>query len=160
MRHQTITLYRVDELSDEAKDAAHYDYLANHYHYPWIDESIGSIKAFLKCFGGRIKDYSLGTSSHPYIDFIVDERPWCEVTIDEIKAASTGFNLYESMVHHYMEFLKDKTSHVVTALIYAINKARDEIVQDMEHNESMGQFEEVAEANEWEFYSDGRMYNE
>lgn len=57
-----VTVFSFDELGDEAKEKARSWYREG-LEYPWFDESLASIRAFVEHFGGSLTDWSLGSGS-------------------------------------------------------------------------------------------------
>lgn len=61
MRHLTIALFGIDELSDGAKARAIEWYRCSpRSDYVWHNESRASIEAFCSHFGVQLKDWSVG----------------------------------------------------------------------------------------------------
>ena len=48
---RTYTLYQITELSGEAKEKAHNEWLCNRYFYGWTDENRKTLDTFCECFG-------------------------------------------------------------------------------------------------------------
>ena len=48
---RTYTLYRITELSEEAKEKAHTEWLCNRYFYGWTHENRQTLDAFCERFG-------------------------------------------------------------------------------------------------------------
>lgn len=66
MRETTVNVYSFDELSDEAKERAHENWLANGYEYFWSGEARDTIKAFEREFGVKIRDWQYDAWGHRY----------------------------------------------------------------------------------------------
>lgn len=58
MRVIETKVYTFDELSDKAKEKA-LQWWYESFEYPWGDEAIETIKAFVALFHGKVKDYSI-----------------------------------------------------------------------------------------------------
>jgi hypothetical protein len=59
MRTETINIYQIDELSNDAKEKAR-DWYRQNIEYHWSDESKESIEAFCSHFGVTLKDWEIG----------------------------------------------------------------------------------------------------
>lgn len=78
MRTETITLYKFDELSDDAKKRARDRYREKQAQWglDWHGETIGSLKAlFDHCSGVKLTDYEISLCSHSFlrVEFTQDE---------------------------------------------------------------------------------------
>lgn len=60
MRTETIAIYSISELSEDAQKVSHSEYLNKGFDYIWLDEYIDSLKKFAEYFNLKIKNYSLG----------------------------------------------------------------------------------------------------
>ena len=70
MRTETIKIYTISELSEDAQKVAHTEYLNKGFEYFWLDEYINSLKKFAEYFNVKIKNYSLG-GYDCYVDYSV-----------------------------------------------------------------------------------------
>lgn len=59
MQKIEIQVFRFDELADKAKEKARADFRAT-WEYPWFNENMASLKAFVGFFGGHVLTWSLG----------------------------------------------------------------------------------------------------
>lgn len=80
MRSKQITVYKFDELSDDAKGRAKEAY-ARDEGYAWAAEALDSLKALAKHFGGRLTDYS--------IDYFSCGQSSAEFDMPELSARET-----------------------------------------------------------------------
>lgn len=69
MQTKTYTVYKYDELSDEAKETAISDYRYNNSEYFWSNEYEKSLEAFADDFPVKITDWAVSPYSHSYINF-------------------------------------------------------------------------------------------
>jgi hypothetical protein len=101
MRTECKTIYRIDELSDEAKEKALNKWCENHEYFSG-DEIVGTLKAGAELFGFKLKDYCVDytNSNGSYIreQFNYDYE-------DEIFEL-TGKRLYSYLVGMTSDFLK------------------------------------------------------
>ena len=63
----TYEVYTVDELSPDALERAHMDYLSDGDYYYWADESISTLREFEDIFPVRVRDYDCGYNN--YVNF-------------------------------------------------------------------------------------------
>jgi len=95
MREETIVLqiYPYSELSDAAKEHAHYEHLSGGGFYDfYTEESLESLKAFVEHLGFEIRDYSIGTCSHSYIDTDITDDTEEEIRIAEVEYRLKGWD--------------------------------------------------------------------
>ena len=59
MRTETIEIYKFNELSEEAKEKAHQNFLNSEREYFWIDENLESLKKGLEYFDFNLSDWSI-----------------------------------------------------------------------------------------------------
>jgi hypothetical protein len=55
-----VKVYQFEELSEEAQEKAHEDWLGSGFEYFWVDEAIKSLNKFEEIFPIKIGDYSVG----------------------------------------------------------------------------------------------------
>lgn len=58
MRTIEVSVYTIDELSEKAKEKAHWNYIKDGYAYTWHDENRESLEAFAKLFPISVTDWS------------------------------------------------------------------------------------------------------
>jgi hypothetical protein len=68
MKTETIKIFTVDELTEDAQENAHSNYLNRGFEYVWLDEYKDSLKAFVEVFPVKLKNYNWGTSSYSSTD--------------------------------------------------------------------------------------------
>jgi len=154
---ETISVYSIDELSNEAKARAHSDFMGGGFEYFWLDEGIESIKAFCEQFGCKVTDYTIGTCGHSYIKTNADNSTFRGIGAKfKIAEFPTGYCIDEALRIAYLaEF--ERTHSAKLAFNAAIDAALKAIISDMEYQETMEYFLEHAEANEYKFLGNGRM---
>jgi hypothetical protein len=92
MRTVEIKVVSASELSDEALERAHNNYVSN-LEYFWGDEVVNTIKRGLNTLGCGLKTYSIDFSSYSQSHYRID--------YDENIAEFTGRKLYSYLNHWY-----------------------------------------------------------
>ena len=93
MREETIVLqiYQYHELSDAAKDKAHYNHLTGGGFYDhYTEDSLKSLKAFLEHLGFEIRRQSISTYGHSYIDTDIPDDTEEEIRVVEVEYRLKG----------------------------------------------------------------------
>jgi hypothetical protein len=159
MKTETITVLTFDELSDDGKERAIADYRHAGHGYFGIDDGITSLKEFCKHFNVSIKDYSLGTCSHSYVDTDAKNIHFRHIKLHEFSPEymPTGFC---SDVTLWGTFYKDfkATGCALQAFNYAIDAWVRDIVADMEYQESDEAIAEMLSINNYEFLESGERW--
>jgi len=150
MRIIEKTVYRFDELNDEAQTRAKYWFDSN-YQYPWFDDSFNSIKAFCDEFGVRINNYSL-SDYYSSVDCEYFNSHFRGLKLKDFKRdhMPTGYcidcALFESFYDHFK-----LTSSAKKAFDFAIDKAIKEIELDIRYCYSDEHIKDFFECNYFEF---------
>ena len=162
MREQTIKIYGIDELSEEAKEKAHEEYLTSGmFEYHWMDESIESIRAFTDLFGVKVKEYQIGTSCQSFVVTDADQDSFRWVKPSDMPSDScplTGYYLDDTLLLAFYTYAKSHDGDVKGAFDAAIDAALKDIVSDMEYQESFEYFKDCAFNNGLEFLENGEVY--
>ena len=155
-----FTIYTIEELDESAQEGAHEAWLQSGYEYPWLHESLESVKHFLSFFGSNIKNYSLGSWGYSFIDIK-------ELSNDNVRGISKkalhdmplsdGFYIGECLKEDVLKVF-DKTGDLKYSIKSAVGEAVCTIVSDMKYCESLEAFIETATANEWVFLETGERY--
>ena len=154
---QQVNVYSISELSEDAQERAHRDYLSHGFEYFWIDESIESVKAFCAQFGVKVTDWTLSTWGDSYISTNAENLHFRNIgKAFKLAEFPTGYCVDEDLRMAYNSTFK-ATGSAKRAFEVAIESAVKSIVADMESQETLEYFIEHAEANEYEFLEDGRM---
>ena len=93
MREETIVLqiYPYHELSDAAKEKAHYNHLAGGGFYDHDTEaSLESLKSFVEHLGFEIRRQSISTYGHSYIDTDIPDYTEEEIRVVEVEYRLNG----------------------------------------------------------------------
>lgn len=91
MQTKTINIYTINELSEEAKEKAYYNWLQDFY-YSWDKENTDTLNAFARIFPVEINRYEYDDSSS-YIDF--------DMTCDDNIADLSGVRLLKYIYNNY-----------------------------------------------------------
>jgi hypothetical protein len=160
MKTKTVNIYNIHELDERAQEKAHSDYLNNGFEYFWLDESSDSIRAFCDMFGVELTDWALTTYGHSYLKTDATQetfrgmKPSDIPTLDSMEKWPTGYCLDATLNSEFVEYAA-KHGDIKGAFFAALDAALSDIIRDMEYQESMEYFLEMAEANEWEYLEDG-----
>lgn len=164
----TKTVYRFDELSDEAKDRAR-DFFARNG-YIWADYALASIKALAEHFGGTVKDYSIDFYGYypsymrfdmPIWDEDEDETKWIREQLDEINNGScalTGYCADEDAIDGFSQaFEEDGTKKLNELMQSAFNTWLYAAQKDAEYLLSDKALSEMCDSNDYWFHENGEM---
>ena len=191
---RTYTLYQITELSGEAKEKAHNEWLCNRYFYGWTDENRKTLDTFCECFGivcghwrydeihysydyrSRQKDYidklsgwRLATylMNHHWNDLCTPKYFWkgmkgrkSRIFVDTC-CPLTGYYIDDCILDPIYKFLKSPTENVTFDDL--MNDCLDSFFRacrdDMESTQTLEYFTEESNANNWEYLSDGKLFN-
>ena len=157
MRTETITIYKFDELPDEAAREAARQWWRGISDYSWMEESRESIDAFCSEFGVQLTDWSVGAFAPlDYTTNATNEhfrgRKLREFKRDHMP---TGYCLDCSLwVTFYDEF--KRTGDAKGAFDAALWEGFKDWRNDLEWQLSDEYIDEYLTANEYEFDEDGR----
>ena len=154
---QQINVYSISELSEEAQEYAHQEYISSGFDYAWVDEGVESIKAFCSQFGIIVNDCVLSTWDRSYIKTDAKNHHFRNIGKAFILAEfPTGYCVDEDLRMAYISTFA-ATGSAKRAFDVALESAVRSIVADMEDQESLEYFIEHAAANEYQFLENGRM---
>jgi len=159
MKTIKLNLYNIDELSKEAQEKAHIDYISSKYfEYFWIDESIKSVKAFCNAFNCDLVDYQLSTYNHSFLKSDINNdciRGMKKKNLPAKDSELTGyiidFVMLESFYKHYK-------GDIIEAFNIALNDGLKAIINDMECQLLFEYFIEHSQANGYQYTIDGSYY--
>jgi hypothetical protein len=154
-----INLFCVNELSDNAKEKAHQDYISSEYfEYSWLNESIESVKAFCNAFNCDLTDYELSTYSNGYLKSNINNeciRGMKKKDLPNKESMPTGYYLDSDLMYSFYE---NYQGDIIEAFNIALNDGLKLITKDMEYQESLEYFIEHAEVNQYQYTEDGNFY--
>lgn len=156
---KTITTYSFHDLSEESKEAAISDYRSEGFEYAWQDENHDSLNAFCALFGVSVKDCSIGTWGNSYITTDAENhhfRGWNKAKVSTIPEFLTGYCLDCTFIEAFKKEF-DLTGNALGAFNDAIDAGLSDWIKDMEWQESDEYIADHMEANEYQFFENGRM---
>ena len=158
MREITVKLLNFEELDDAGKAKA-IDRYREHHDYFWFDEAIGCIEAFVKYFGGKIHDYSIGEYQRSYIKTSLDAGSFRGVTLASIdrEYMPTGYCLDNSLWHTFYDTFK-ATGDAHHAYKTAIEEILMDVARDVEYAFSDAGITEDLMQSDMEFNEDGSLF--
>ena len=154
MRQVTITLYRINELSEAAKASAIEHYRA-HGDYAWLRESLASINAYCAHFGVKLTHYSIHAQSPLEFGTNATNANFRGVKFDPTLAdyMPTGYTLDCGLWQTYAEIFKE-TGSAFKAFNAGLAAGFKAWRADLAYQDSD---EYITEAlDDYEFYEDGR----
>lgn len=89
---RTYTLYQITELSEEAREKAHNEWLCSRYFYGWTDENRKTLDTFCERFGIMCRNWRYDASHYSY-----DYRSRQEDYIDVLN----GWRLATYLINNY-----------------------------------------------------------
>lgn len=89
---RTYTLYRITELSEEAKEKAHTEWLYNRYFYGWTHENRQTLNTFCERFGIVCRNWRYDACNYSY-----DYRSRQEDCIDSL----SGWRLVAYLMNNH-----------------------------------------------------------
>ena len=196
MRTETVTytLYQITELSEEAREKAHKEWLSNGYFYGWTDENRHALDTFCRLFGivcnkwnydaysynythhSRQEDYIDGLKGWRLATYLINNH-WSDlytpkyfwkgmkgrksrIFIDTC-CPLTGYYIDNYILAPIYDFLKSPSENVTFEDL--MNDCLDSFFRacrdDMESTQTMEYFVEECNANDWEYLSDGKLFN-
>jgi hypothetical protein len=174
MRQINITVYDLNELSEEAQERAHNDFIQYaRSGFPWWDEWTKSLSAFSEKFGITTA-YEIAPHSYSYCElrsmpagFPEGIRLWKWLEdngyFDEkflgCTCPFTGYVGDETLLDPIRAFKANPSKYddFEGLMNDCLAAWKDGVVEDMEQNESFENFQEMAKINGWEFTKDGKL---
>jgi len=155
MKTKTVEVFTINELSEEAREAAHIEYMPD---YGWFYEDKESLEAFADKYRVKIKDYSIDCYYPSWIKTNATNEDFRgkkpkDIDVDDMP---TGYHL-DCVLSEAMKDYAEKNGDMLGAFNHALDVAVKQIELDIEHCYSMDYFVEHCEANDYEFTADGRM---
>lgn len=159
MQTISLTLYSFDELDEAGQQRAIDDWRASGTEYFWLDESLDSLKTFCQFFGVTVKDYSIGTWGHSYVDTDAENKHFRGRKLRHFSADNmpTGYCGDYPLWNTFYNVFK-ASGDALRAFNDAIDTWVTDTVRDMEWQESDEFIAEHLAANEYRYTADGRVY--
>lgn len=155
MKKVEITVFRFDELKEKAKDKARAEFRAK-WQYPWFDENMASLKAFVEHLGGRVLKYSIGDLDG-FVTTTLEPR-------DLFDAKKTDFNRdymptgYIADSYLWEEFYNNFHFGGHHAYLCAIDSFIRFVAQDVEDFFTNESIDDTLIMNEYDFLPDGSVF--
>lgn len=174
MRTKTVNIYKFSELSEKAKQRVKDEFAANDG-YVLSDEAMASINALAEAFGGKMCDYQIdwfgGSYSSAKFKMPCD---WSKADIRKKlmelgtynkrtlkghgECKLTGYCMDENAIDGFrIAFVRKKVTDLEELMDAAFDSWLKAAQADCEDYYSDEQFSEMCNANEYEFYEDGRI---
>lgn len=171
MRTVEIKVYRFDELSEKAKDKAKQSYMEL-WGYSWQDDAIASLKALAEAFGAKLRDYEIDffNVSHSCANF--DAPTLSRREIKKILAGLgtydpktlrghgdcklTGYCMDEDALDGFRRAFVGGESDLGILLKAGFISWLEAAHADCKYQYENAQFSDHCDANNYEFYEDGR----
>jgi hypothetical protein len=169
MRTIQTAILKFEELSDEAKQKAKYDYAAD-CGYSWGDEAFESLKALAAHFDGKLKDWSIdyfGGPSHCSFDMPEMSPKDIRAKLKELGTYNkqtgrgngdcklTGVCFDEDCIDGFRLAFRAGERDLTELMDAAFDSWLKTVQADCEYQYSDEAFQEHCEANGYEFEEDG-----
>jgi hypothetical protein len=174
MREATIKVYKFDDLSDNAKVAAKQKY-AELFGYVFADEALASLKTLAERFNGKLTNYSIDwcNSSYSSATFDMPETEEGEIaaTLAELGTYNpetlkgngdcvlTGYCADEDAIDGLQQAWHNGERDLDTLMQAAFKTWLKAAQGDNEAFYEDDEFSEHSDANEYEYYQDGSIYD-
>jgi hypothetical protein len=155
------TLFKLEELSEEAKAKALEDFCRDDM-YPWHKENIASLEAFCDRFSVTVKDYVIGDicyGARNYVKTNADNNSFRGLKFKEFdfEQMPTGYCMDCTLFKAFQKCWEE-TGSAYRAFQNAIEEFLVEVNKDVEHYFSMESFADMSEGNEWTYLADGKLF--
>lgn len=160
MRQETINIYQYHELTEEAQQYA-IEKWRDVGEYFWMDEGMASIKAFCNHYGVSLKDWSLSPYAYSYITTDADGHHFRGITLKQVEREKdlmpTGYCVDCTLFLTMYEAMKENGGNALEAFRTAIEAGKNDLISDMEYQDSNVYIAEHIEANGFEFLENGAI---
>lgn len=153
-----VPVFTIGELSEKAKDKAHYEYLSCGFDFD-VSDNIDTIKSFCDLFCVDLKNWSVDSCSYSYDATIPQQRSITK------KQAVAMVNSWETSQGYFLASIAldaIKSNWQYGDIKQAIENVLDSMFlayqRDLEYYESVEYFVESCEANEWTFLESGELF--
>jgi len=157
MRHEIITIYKFNELSEKAKAKACERWRQAGMDFDYSDD-LNSIKVFCDYFGVNLTDYQVDAHYPFHYKTNATNEHFRGRKLKDFKLnhMPTGYYLDCSVWNTFYESFK-KTGDAKEAFNDALHQGFSDLQKEMEWRDSDQAILETLEINEYEFYEDGTM---
>lgn len=158
MQKAEIKLFNFAELEDKAKEKAR-EVFRSTWDYPWFDESMASVEAFVKHFGGSVRDWSVGDTRHAFIKTDLEPSSFRGIKLKSIKRdyMPTGYCADSVLWDEFYEVFK-QSGDAFYAYQQAIEAFLIYVARDVEFFFSDQNIDETLELNEYDYLADGSVF--
>ena len=153
-----IPVFTIGELSENARDKAHSDYLSDGFDFDYSD-NIDTIKSFCDLFDIDLQNWSVDSCSYSYDATIPQQR-----NITKRKALAM-VNSWEITQGYFLasiacDAIKEdwENGDIKLAIEDALESMFLACQRELEYYESVECFVESCEANEWTFLESGELF--
>lgn len=158
MKTVSLPVYTFQELDDKAKERAR-DWWRSSLDYPWFDDSLASIRAFVEHFGASVGDWSIGERGRDYIKTDITQEHFRGRKLKEFSPdhMPTGYCLDCDLWGTFHQEWK-RTSDPMYAFEQALEAALCSIASDVEYQYTDEAVDDSLIANDYEFTEDGKLF--
>ena len=158
MKTLQIDVYEFSELSDKAKEKAR-DWFSDGREWAYMDESLGSIKAFCACFGVRLTDYEISGYGHCSYSTDAENHHFRGLRLKQFNRdfMPTGYYLDCALWETFHDQFK-ATGSAKQAFDSAMDAGFKAWANDLEYQLSDEYIDEYIVANEYTFTIDGKRF--
>lgn len=154
-----VPVYTIGELSQKAKDKAHFAYLSCGFDFDCSD-NIDTIKSFCDLFCVALIDWSVDSCSYSYDATIPQQR---SITKKQAVAMVESWEISQGYFLASVALDAVKSNWQYGDIKQVIENALDNMFQscqsNLEYYESVECFVETCEANEWAFLENGELFH-
>ena len=154
-----VPVFTIGELSENARDKAHSDYLSAGFDFDHSD-NIDTIKSFCDLFDIDLQNWSVDSCSYSYDATIPNQR---NITNREAIAMVNSWEITQGyfLASIACDAIKEdwENGDIKLAIEDALNSMFQAYQNDLEYCESVECFIESCEANEWTFLENGELFH-
>jgi hypothetical protein len=159
MKIKKIAVFTFEELSQRSKEEAVANF-SQRDEYPWFDEAMASVTAFVEHFGAKITNYSIGAESYRgYVKTTIEPSSFRGMKLKDFDRdhMPTGYCIDCDIWQEFYDEFK-KYGHAHHAFQMAIEAFLHAVARDVEHYFSFENMSETLTINEYEFHEDGSRF--
>lgn len=158
MKTIQVTVYPFNELDEAAKERAR-DWWRAGLDYPWFDDAMASVRAFVEHFGARVNDWSIGERGRDYIKTDISKDHFRGRRLKDFSPdhMPTGYCLDCDLWGTFYKEWK-RTTDPLYAFEQALEAALCAIASDVEYQYTDECVDENLTINDYQFTKDGRIF--
>ena len=156
MKKVEIMVFNFDELGHKAKAKAREDFRAK-CRYPFFDDNMASLKAFVEHLGGRILKHSIGDLQNSFVTTTIEPKDLFHAKKTDFKRdyMPTG---YIADSYLWEAFYDNFTYGGYHAYLHAIDSFLEFVALDVEDYFSNDSIDDTLMVNEYDFLADGSVF--